>query len=240
MKEDHFLFFVEELTLNTVYLSESETHHAASVLRANPGDLLSATDGKGMIFTCKIDTIDKDRIAATIIEKKQIVRTGYDITLFIGLPDRDIFEQMIIDLTALGVARISPVISQNCRKPWWEKWEKFEGRFKEKMISAIKQSLNGFLPVLDKPVRLKDIPENIESPCFVADRNGIPLVKIMNHNSKLKINCFVGPPGGFSENEMDRFEKPGYQFVKIASNRLRTELASVVLVSQIAAFSVCQ
>jgi 16S rRNA (uracil1498-N3)-methyltransferase len=239
MRENHFLFFVDKIERDTVYLSESETHHAASVLRVNTGDLLSATDGKGMIFTCKIDTIDKGKVAATIIEKKQIERTGYDIHLFIGLPDRDVFEQMIIDLSALGVARISPVISQNCRKPWWEKWEKFEDRFKEKMISAIKQSLNGFLPVLEKPVRLKDIPENIEFPCLIADQNGIPIVNIRNQ-IKEKINCFVGPPGGFSETEMDKFKNSGYQFVKIASNRLRTELASVVLVSQITAFSVCQ
>jgi 16S rRNA (uracil1498-N3)-methyltransferase len=240
MKEDHFLFFIEKQELNTVYLSESETHHATGVLRADTGDLLSATDGKGMIFTCKINGVDKGKVVATVIEKKQIERNGCEIHLFIGLPDRDIFEQMIIDLTALGVVRISPVISQNCRKPWWEKWEKFEDRFAEKMVSAIKQSLNAFLPVLDKPVKFKNIPEHIEQPCFVADQNGIPMIDIIERKSEGKISCFVGPPGGFSEIEMERFKKSGYQFVKIAPNRLRTELASIVLVSQITAFSINQ
>jgi 16S rRNA (uracil1498-N3)-methyltransferase len=240
MKKDHYLFYIEKQDSCTVYLNESETHHAAGVLRVNAGDMLSATDGKGMIFSCRIERIDKGKIAATIIEKKQIERSGCEIHLFIGLPDRDVFERMIIDLTALGVARIRPVISRNCRKPWWEKWEKFEERFAEKMISALKQSLNAFLPVLDKPVELKDVPGQIESSCFVADPNGMPLINMANHKKEGKISCFVGPPGGFSEIETERFKNSGCQFVKIASGRLRTELASVVLMSQITAFSISQ
>lgn len=240
MKEDHFLFFIEKQERNTVYLNESETHHATSVLRVKNGDLLSVTDGKGMIFTCRINEMIRGKIVATIIDKTQVERSGCEINLFVGLPDRDVFEQMIVDLTAMGVVRITPVISQNCRKPWWEKWEKFEERLTEKMVSAIKQSLNAFLPVLDKPVKLKEVPEHIDLPCFIADQHGMPVYNALNPKSKSKVSCFVGPPGGFSETEMEWFKRRDYQFVKIAHNRLRTELASVVLVSQITAFTINQ
>jgi 16S rRNA U1498 N3-methylase RsmE len=52
-----------------------------------------------------------------------------------------------------------------------------------------------------------------------------------------KVSCLIGPPGGFSAEEKKTLESHTVLTVKIAQQRLRTELAAAVLCSRIMAAS---
>lgn len=232
---NHFLFYSEQINGKNLLLDSSETHHAVNVLRLEKGEKFKATDGKGRVFTCIADSIENGIITGIITDKKLYKYDTCFMHVITGIADKECFEKAVIECTALGIGRITPVISEHSQKAWWKNsWEKHNKRFRKKMISAIKQSLFPFIPVLDPPVTMNKITLNNPQKVFVADPNGLPLqtipAKIFQGNS---VKCIIGPPGGFSEKEINFFKEKQLQFIKIGPNRLRTELAIVVLCAQI-------
>lgn len=233
MRETHYLFFADSIEDDRLFLNPTETRHAVSALRARTGDTLLATDGKGNIYTCIFECERDGMLCANIVKTEHLESPRLQIHVFAGLPDRDPFERMIVDLTALGVTKIVPVVAEFCQNPWWDKWEKLSERFQTKMISALKQSRNPFLPVLSKPLDFNKAFEQLPQFCVTADPQGLPITSLLEKNPNLPVGCLIGPPGGFSDTETARCKGAGCRFIKISPTRLRTELASVAVVSQL-------
>ncbi|MBN1307538.1 MAG: 16S rRNA (uracil(1498)-N(3))-methyltransferase [Chitinispirillaceae bacterium] len=229
-----FLFFSDDLSAESATLDAAETNHAVSVLRLKPGDSLRLTDGCGRRAAGTYETVVDRRMRVRIAERTCTGRKGPAVTLCVGLPDRDAFERILLDATALGVYRIVPLTAEYCQNKWWSKWEKLVPRFRRKMIVALKQSHSCWLPELDVP-RLT--PEALSSAAagavIVADPAGDPVGAITPLDPTAPLSCFVGPPGGFSERELRFFEQRTSAKVRIASARLRTELAATVLCAQL-------
>lgn len=228
----HFLFYSSKIFSDTVELDQDESRHAVKVLRLSQGDNFLVTNGNGISITCSLDNFNKGIVEGKIIEKTAINEIRPGIHFYIGIPDRDPFETIVTDLTAMGVAEITPLITEQCQKNWWEqKWEKHLERLRNKMIAAMKQSLYPRLPVLNVPTDF-NLVNNIKRRTFVADIDGQPMHTYKNVFEE-EINCLVGPPGGFSLKEVQFFKDHNFDFVKIAPTRLRTELAATVLCAQI-------
>jgi len=229
---EHYLFYSREIIGDNIILDESETVHAVSVLRIKEGDKIQITNGSGTVFECECAERLKKTLLCKIINKTVIPRITPELTLLIGIPDKEPFEAILEQTTALGVFRIIPVIMDHCRKPWWESWDKTLPRFTSKMVVSMKQCLYPYIPQLDKPVYLSEIIESCEKPIVAADQHG----KILQDDmliSQTKLSCLIGPPGGFSVEEKRTLESYNTLTVKIAQTRLRTELAAVILCSRI-------
>lgn len=231
---DHFLFYTSTPPANDILtLDQQESHHAFNVLRLQPGDPIQITDGKGTIYNCVINSSGSKQLSATKVDS-QIFTRQVSIHLLIALPDRDPFESAITECTALGISRITPVIAAHCQKPWWKySWEKHQERFMTKITGSMKQSLSPFLPALDNPVTLEESFKLCTSPILLADQDGIPIVRACQNLQSKELTCFIGPPGGFSDNEIALFASMNAIKVKIGEPRFRTELAAVVLCSQL-------
>jgi 16S rRNA (uracil1498-N3)-methyltransferase len=198
-----------------------------------PDDPIQITDGNGIIYNCIISGTDTKHLTASIIDFQRFTRTVF-IHLLIALPDKDPFESAITECAALGVSRITPVIADHCQKPWWKySWEKHYERFMTKITGAMKQSLSPFLPVLDDPVTLEESFSLCKSPILLADQNGIPIINAFQNIQSRALTCYIGPPGGFSDSEIVLFANKNAIKVKIGEPRFRTELAAVVLCSQL-------
>ncbi len=228
---DHQLFFSSDVTESTALLDENETQHAVSVLRINKGDSLQITNGHGLILECEFEGVCGKKACCVIKEKRIVPRTKPEVTLLLGLPDKDHFETVLEHATALGVARVVPLIMDHCRKPWWTGWEKSSQRFTYKMIVSMKQCLYPYYPLLDSPTELSTILGGLP-PLLVAHQDGITFDDSLLEN-RTHIASLIGPPGGFSEDEAKMLQSKGARFVKIAHNRLRTELAATVMTSRL-------
>jgi RsmE family RNA methyltransferase len=69
---------------------------------------------------------------------------------------------------------------------------------------------------------------------ILADPGGSAVAKFLQATNPIeRVDCFIGPPGGFSPDELKRFSTEGFQFVKVAQYRLRTELAAIVLCAEV-------
>lgn len=234
-KQEHSLFFVSSAEKKTAIFSEDERHHALSVLRKDPSCCIHATDGKGNLYTC---LLQEGAAEAEVTEVRMQDAPTPRVHAFIGIPERDAFEETVTNLAALGIAKITPMICLHCQKKWWLTWENHRERCQKKMIAGIKQSLGAWLPELTGPMEFSESLEMARScnpkQCFVADPDGTVLrLAVDDLADSTNMTCFIGPPGGFSENEKNQLKNLGFVFVKIANTRLRTELASVILCAQV-------
>lgn len=230
---EHTLFFSEDLSEDVITLSAEETNHAANVLRISPGTCLLLTDGKGVRATGVYDSVHNHRMVVPILSRSSVNKPVETITFCIALPERDAFENILSAATALGISGIVPMNTDHCRKPWWKDWNKWQDRFRKKMIVTLKQSCGNFIPELSTPVSADQAIREFNGCGLVADPDGLPLKDCIATHRPQPYTCFIGPPGGFSNRERDLFIQCGLPMVKIAENRLRTELAATVLIAQL-------
>jgi 16S rRNA (uracil1498-N3)-methyltransferase len=214
-----------------VFLDREECRHAFSALRAAQDQLLRVTDGKGRIFECRIDLRTKDGVQLSVERQLTIEKTVPEVRVCVGLCDKEEFGGLVQDLAALGASAIVPVVCDRCQAPWWRAWEKHEVRLRGKMIAGIKQARSAWLPILAGPALFPDaLSEGGGCPTLVADETGAPLPSaaavVLGASF---VSCFVGPPGGFSPKESAAFSSRKAMFVSLSGNRLRTELAAVLL-----------
>lgn len=229
----HFLFYSCQITENSIILDRSETTHAVKVLRLKQNQPFNVTDGQGQIFTCTLDQVRDGQAYGNIVHRKSLQRINTGIHLNIGIPYRDAMETVINACTSIGVQRITPVICTHSQDQWWNNlWPKHYQRLQNKMISAMKQSLYPFLPVLDNPLTLEKAVESCSGKKITADPEGENLCTIIN-TIEFPVSCFIGPPGGYSKKEISLLKTQGSAMVKIAPTRLRSELASIVLCAQL-------
>jgi 16S rRNA (uracil1498-N3)-methyltransferase len=191
------------------------------------------TDGSGRLFSCICTDIYNKQLIASVQNITILKRQG-TLHLLVGLPERDAFETLLTDCTALGVQQITPVIAAHCQRPWWKQsWDTTIDRFRSKMIAAMKQSLLPFLPVLNRPITLTGSFSTLSGTVLVADTEGDRLRDIKVQHDLTDTSCYIGPPGGFSDDEVNEIVKRNGIRVVIGKPRLRTELASIALCAQV-------
>jgi 16S rRNA (uracil1498-N3)-methyltransferase len=228
---EHHLFFASRIENGRVFLDNEESRHAVSVLRFSAGEIIQVADGKGVVYECRISTRSSDTLSGEIISTKQVPKPQCAVRMFIGLCDRDKFEDLTENLSALGADLIVPLVCQYAQKPWWNVWDKHAPRIHKKLVAGIKQSRNPWLPQLAEPTAFGDALSKTEPSLVIAAEAG--RTRFVDVIGKIKqataVSCFVGPPGGFSPDELERLKTEGALFLSLSENRLRTELAAVMV-----------
>ncbi len=103
-------------------------------------------------------------------------------------------------------------------------------RFDKIIQSAMKQSLQYFLPKLNEPMSFKEfINKNHDGTLFIAhcEETDKKLLKEAIV-PKEKYTILIGPEGDFSEKEIETALQNNYIPVSLGNTRLRTETAAVV------------
>jgi 16S rRNA (uracil1498-N3)-methyltransferase len=239
-KENHSFFFLSAVSGTTGILTKEEYRHACRALRINPNAAFYGTDGNGNIYKCKLTGESMEHGEVDIIETFPQPTLSPAVGIYIGLPDREPFEEALTGLSALGASAIIPMVCRYCQEPWWRPWEKHLDRLRRKMIAAVKQAHNPRLPDLYEPQPLAEtlftLGSRVKSPSvrIVADPDGVTAVSVVGGATTIdRIDCFIGPPGGFSPDELDRLSSEGFSKVNLSRYRLRTELAAIVLCAEI-------
>jgi 16S rRNA (uracil1498-N3)-methyltransferase len=227
----HFLFFSQCIENGVVFLDKDECRHVFSTLRLESEQTIQVTDGCGKLYECRLAQREKDGARFHIERSSHRERQTPEVRVCVGLCDKEEFCELAQDLAALGAASIVPVVCDYCQTPWWRMWDKHEVRLRSKMIAGVKQSQNVWLPTLAKPIPLSEALAAAQGcPLLVADQNGLPLISAAEAmRGATFASCFIGPPGGFSPEESAQISSVKAHHVALSDNRLRTELAAVLL-----------
>ena len=218
------LFIPEFIEGNVAAFDEVESRHIIRVLRKKTGDTLFFTDGKGTLFRGEILQAGKNNVTASITEREVFPEPEKKLHVFIAPPKSfDRFAVFLEKAVELGVWSVTPVISR------------FSERKKintEKMtriaLSAVKQSLRVYAPAINPMRKLEEIL-TADYPMYAALCDADPL-SARQFAASEEAGIIIGPEGGFSPEEKDRFARHGIGAVGFGDNRLRTETAGIAAV----------
>ncbi|MDI3534434.1 MAG: rRNA (uracil1498-N3)-methyltransferase [Thermosediminibacterales bacterium] len=221
---------------NQVVISGTEANHISRVLRMKPGQKITVSDGCGKDFLAEIIEINKDCVKAEIIVKTTTVNEPLlDVVLFQSLPKFDKMDIVIQKTTELGIKAIYPVITERTVVKLNEKKiHERQKRWSRIAREAAKQSNRSCIPKVGQVMDFKSALNMINEFSLTI----IPWEEEKRHNLKQilrnsagikKISFFIGPEGGFTQNEVDLAMKKGAQPVSLGPRILRTETAGIAL-----------
>lgn len=248
-----YLFYTPDIATSHT-LSEEESQHCVRVLRYDRGDEILLTDGRGTTYKARITNPHPKHCEFEVLSsQKQEPHHHFHLHIAIA-PTKNIerLEWAIEKCTEIGVDEITPLL---CR--FSERKTLRIDRLEKIILSAAKQSLTPYLPILHELTPfdefIKTHSANAVSGlsgtagltaegglsgaaglyiahCYEKDKR--ELKDEITIHSKLStlnsITILIGPEGDFSEPEIDLALKNGYVPVSLGNSRLRTETAAVV------------
>ena len=239
----HFFSSPENIDGKQVRITGPDVNHIKNVLRMKTGEELLVSDGAGTDYTCAVSVISDDEILCDITgEGTSLTEPSVKFYLFQGLPKADKFEHIIQKSVELGVYEIIPVQTARSIVKYDDKKARAKNeRWQKISESAAKQSRRGIVP------RVRDICTFDEAVRYVSDEaNGISMSIIPYENFKdmnatreilsgirpgMSVAIFVGPEGGFEEEEAALANAAGIRSISLGNRILRTETAPLMLLS---------
>lgn len=235
-----FLLSLGDVQGKTFVLRGPEAFHITRVLRNKEGEEIELFDGKGGRYKGVIRSIGSDgTVAGDIIEKLKVAHRSFPVTvnLYLSLLKASHWEWALEKGTEIGVHTFTPIITPRTVVQLRELGNK-EVRWNKILTSAAKQCGRADLPKLNEPVHYRDA-------IVAATKKGLTLVGWAKHgsttyaglrdvlsdarrkNKSLDVNIFIGPEGGFSDEEIELAETDGASLFSLGPNTLRAETAAV-------------
>ena len=222
------------LEQNTCVIEGEDVKHISRVLRCRENDKLEVCDMDNNEYICKIKEINKDNILLDIIEKVNIKReSNLKVKLYQGMPKGTKMELILQKLTEIGVDEIVLVqTKRSVTKIDNKKEDKKIERWERIIYEAAKKSKRGKIPkltgVLTFKEALADMQNNDLNICPYENERTISIKEAIKDSSANTIGIFVGPEGGFEEEEVEKIQEIDGKVVSLGPRILRTETASVV------------
>ena len=214
-------------------LNEISSKHCIQVLRMQENQRVDSTNGLGYLFEATILSAHKKNTIVQIQLEKFIAAPSQKITLGIGLlKNLTRLEWLLEKATEMGVYEIMPLL---CEHTLFEKF-KLE-RFQNILQSAMIQSQQVWLPVLDTPVKFKEAIQNQkQAQKLIAHCEAGDKVDIKKIDPSSDLLLLIGPEGDFSTAEIELALTNNYQAIHLGPTRLRTETAALFALSVLKKF----
>ena len=230
-------------------LSREEAHYVARVCRAREGDFAEATDGRGALARLRLLSVGRE-VRAEVVSVERQDRT-MRAWLLCGAPERGRADWLVEKLAELGVERFQPLDCDGA--PWPAGAARLE-RWRRIAIAALRQSRRAHLLEIRPPVSVEVALAGIDAPAdrWIGDAGGrvigvgpTPPGGVGGSASAvperaahwtprvpdpvgpaLQVGA-IGPSCGFTTGERKCFEAAGFEPIRLADGRLRTETAAV-------------
>ena len=231
-----YQFFVEpsQIQGNRIVITGSDVNHIKNVLRMKPGEEIAVSNGTdGKEYRCGIEELLEDEVICTLrFIKEDGLELPARVTFFQGLPKADKMELIIQKCVELGVERIVAVSTERAIVKLDKKEGKKLERWQKIAEAAAKQSGRGKIPEIGGQVlKFKDAVAEAKRldgaiiPYEREEKTGLrEFVKDFKGES---IGVFIGPEGGFAEEEIALAKENGITPITLGKRILRTETAGM-------------
>ena len=221
-------FFVEPFQVleeeHRITLTGPDLNHMKNVLRMRIGEDVWISDGSEKEYHCTIEEFQEDSAVLHILYAQE---SQYElpsrIYLFQGLPKGDKMELIIQKAVELGAYAVVPVETRRCVvKLDAKKAQKKVTRWQQISESAAKQSKRMLIPEVKNVMSWKEaLAQGMKETREI-------LAAIQPGQS---VGIFIGPEGGFEEEEVRDAMEAGGKPVTLGKRILRTETAGMTMLS---------
>lgn len=234
-------FFAEPSWIreNKIFMQGSDVNHIRNVLRMKPGEDVRVNDGRGKTYLCCISSYEEQTAVLDILkELDSDTELPSRIILFQGLPKGDKMEWIVQKAVELGAYAIVPFAAKrSVVKLDEKKAAKKQARWQLIAKGAAEQSGRGIIPEVSTVRTFAEalgmageldvvlIPYELEEGMKETAR------VLENIECGQSVGIFIGPEGGFEEEEVERAKEAGAYAITLGKRILRTETAGLTTLS---------
>lgn len=218
----------------------NDVNHIKNVLRMHAGEHLTAgCEENRKTYLCRIEQLQDTTVLCRIEEARSgDTELPVEVCIFQGLPKSDKMELIIQKAVELGAGEIIPVetaravvkLDPSKKKKKTERWQAIaEG--------AAKQSHRSRIPQIREPIPFKEAIRWAQAntdiriiPYELQEQDGTRTI-LSGVKPGDRIAVFIGPEGGFEEEEVAFAREHGVLPVSLGKRILRTETAALTVLS---------
>ena len=230
--------YCPSLTVGRVVLPDDEAHHAQHALRMKVGDEIILFDGKGTEAQARVTALQRKKLEIEVTRTSQHeMDAAVQVTLAVAMPKTHRQSYLIEKCTELGVAAIWSIETErSVTRPGSAAMEKWQRR----AIEAAKQSGRRWLPQIETLQTFHEaVARHDEFDHAVLAHVGGETMSLVVRFKSVKpgdrVLAFIGPEGGWTEEEFGRARDAGLSPVRLAPTVLRTETAAVAFCAALTA-----
>ena len=210
-----------------ILIEKRQIHYLKNVMRRKNGDKVIMFNGdeewEGIFQTegdCFLNPIKLLR------EKEEI----FDVWVCFGLVKNKNIEILVEKVTEIGITKIIPMITYFSNKKIIR-----SDRLRKISIEASEQSNSINIPIIEEVIEIKELIKDWDEKrliCFCDEKGGKPIIEIAPIlKGYKKIALFIGPIGGWSENDRKLFDSLQIFRAKLGDNILKADTAAVYSLS---------
>lgn len=229
MRLHRFYVIPEEVELkNSIWVKDQGLRNQwIKVLRYREGDEVVLFDGVETERLYKIIQIAPDAIHVEMVTEFERKLPKKHVYLFWSLLKKDKNDWVIQKCTELGVSNFVPIIAERSEKTGFslERAEKIA-------IEASEQCGRGDIPRFREPLSVEEAIDEYKDKVvmMICDETVDDNQRL---NDEKPIGIFIGPEGGWTENELTLMKEAGFGSLHLGSMTLRAETACVVASSKL-------
>lgn len=221
----------EEIVVENVESEKGLMHQWTTVFRYTSGDevILFSSNDPGTDHIYKITSLSKQSITLAPLSTSKNVVPSYSFTLVMALVKKDTFETIVRQATELGITRIIPLAATRSEK----KNLNFE-RLQIIATEASEQSGRGTVPTIDTIVSFEEaltLTKGATSIIGSLYGKNVQSVAQMGISPANGLRLWIGPEGGWTEEEENKALENGFISMKSADTVLKADTAAASLLS---------
>lgn len=238
-----YKFFVEpeQIVEDTVFITGEDVNHIVHVLRMKKGEQLLVSTSNDREYLCEITALEEEAVQLKLLDVYGSNRElPIEVTLYQALPKGDKMETVIQKMVELGAVRIVPVVTKRCVVQLdQKKAAKKVARWNAISEAAAKQSKRNKIPEVMMPMSFAEAlldAKKLEAALIPYENaEGMEQARCMVDEAakKRSLGIFIGPEGGFTEQEIEKSQQNGVKPISLGHRILRTETAGMMLMSVI-------
>ncbi len=213
--------------------------HVAYSLRMATGDEITLCDMSGNKYDCVIESFTKETVTVSVLSSEKAPgEPPCKIILFQALAKGDKMDYIVQKATELGVCEIVPFESRNCIVKSDKKGDLSKTERRRKIATdAAGQCGRGRIPEICETISFGEALSRL-SKCDLSllcyeGEGTLPLRYLLPKETPSEIGFMIGPEGGFDKGEIESAMELGIPLAGLGPRILRTETASLYLLSSL-------
>jgi len=218
--------FIDTLS-PVVVVTGDEFHHSIRVVRLRAGEEVEVFDRDGNAAKGIVQALEKDRAVITTGEALPSRESKLALHLAMSIINLEKFELVLQKATELGVRSIVPLVTDRIEL----RAERYAGkheRWQKIIFEAVKQSGRTRVPLLESAAKFKDVVAREGNNIFFDADAEPSTIETLD-----EATIFIGPEGGWSDDELRIARERECFFQRLGPRRLRAETAAIVAASVI-------
>jgi 16S rRNA (uracil1498-N3)-methyltransferase len=221
-------WIADEVSSNHAILTSDHANHLVRVLRARVGQEFDIATGR-VVRRGRIVSIEDGRVEFELGEEVP-ASPAPNVTLLLAIFKFDRMEWAIEKCTELGASRIVPVIAGRTDARLAAAAAKRAQRWHRIALQAAEQSRRAVPLEIIAPIKLQEAASQITGDLRIvlaeSEQRALLRDVLASHPGRGTVMA-VGPEGGWTEDEMQFFQKSGWVSASLGSTILRAETAAI-------------